>query len=166
MVWVFPVRYLLIRPGAGCPHRADPPWTYTFLIGWAGMRGVVTLAAAFLIPEGTEHREVLLLIAFTVVAGTLFLQGLTLPWVARLLKVPSPDPGRGRAGPGDAAAPGQPRPGSRCWRREEDDDPHGVRELDPAAAWSSATSRPGSSWATAPPSTRRRARPTHGSGSR
>ena len=56
------------------------------------MRGVVTLAAAFLIPEDTPHREVLLLIAFTVVAGTLFLQGLTLPMLARRLRVPSPDP--------------------------------------------------------------------------
>ena len=63
------------------------------MLGWAGMRGVVTLAAAFVIPTGTLHRDVLLLVAFTVTAGTLFLQGLTLPWVARRLNVPSPDPG-------------------------------------------------------------------------
>jgi CPA1 family monovalent cation:H+ antiporter len=56
------------------------------------MRGVVTLAAAFVIPADTRYREVLLLIAFTVVAGTLFLQGLTLPWLARRLQVPGPDP--------------------------------------------------------------------------
>ena len=56
------------------------------------MRGVVTLAAAFVIPADTPDREVLLLIAFTVVAGTLFIQGLTLPWLARRLHVPSPDP--------------------------------------------------------------------------
>jgi CPA1 family monovalent cation:H+ antiporter len=56
------------------------------------MRGVVTLAAAFLIPADTPDREVLLLIAFTVVAGTLFIQGLSLPWLARRLHVPSPDP--------------------------------------------------------------------------
>ena len=56
------------------------------------MRGVVTLAAAFIIPPSTPHRDVLLLIAFTVTAGTLFLQGMSLPWVARRLKVPSPDP--------------------------------------------------------------------------
>ena len=56
------------------------------------MRGVVTLAAAFVIPEDTEYREVLLLIAFTVVAGTLFIQGMTLPLFARRLKVPGPDP--------------------------------------------------------------------------
>ncbi|MDR7253135.1 CPA1 family monovalent cation:H+ antiporter [Nocardioides sp. BE266] len=74
-------------------RRSNPiPATWTFLIGWAGMRGVVTLAAAFVIPEDAPHREVLLLVAFSVVAGTLFLQGLTLPLVTRLLDVPPPDP--------------------------------------------------------------------------
>ena len=79
-----------LPPGAARPRTpapgAVPPWTYTFVLGWAGMRGVVTLAAAFVIPEDTPHREVLLLIAFTVVAGTLFIQGLSLPWVARRLR--------------------------------------------------------------------------------
>ncbi len=90
LVWVFFSRYFLVRPrDAG---GARPPWTYTFLVGWAGMRGVVTLAAAFVIPEDTPHRDVLLLIAFTVTAGTLFIQGLSLPWLARRLHVPSPDP--------------------------------------------------------------------------
>jgi CPA1 family monovalent cation:H+ antiporter len=74
-------------------RRGNPiPPTWTFLIGWAGMRGVVTLAAAFVIPEDAPHREVLLLMAFTVVAGTLFLQGLSLPLLTRLLRVPAPDP--------------------------------------------------------------------------
>jgi Na+/H+ antiporter len=73
--------------------RANPlPASWTFLIGWAGMRGVVTLAAAFVIPDDAPHREVLLLVAFTVVAGTLFLQGVTLPLLTRLLDVPAPDP--------------------------------------------------------------------------
>jgi Na+/H+ antiporter len=90
LAWVFPARYLLVKPHSGLKK---PPWTFTFLLGWAGMRGVVTLAAAFVIPPSTPHRAVLLLIAFTVTAGTLFLQGLTLPWLARRLKVPSPDPG-------------------------------------------------------------------------
>ncbi len=92
LVWVFPARYLLVRPAADSSGSV-PPWTYTFLLGWAGMRGVVTLAAAFVIPASTPHRDVLLLIAFTVTAGTLFIQGLSLPWVARRLKVPSPDAG-------------------------------------------------------------------------
>jgi CPA1 family monovalent cation:H+ antiporter len=92
IVWVFAARYLLVRPGPDPATGRPPRWTFTFVLGWAGMRGVVTLAAAFLIPEDTLHREVLLLIAFTVVAGTLFLQGLSLPWLARTLRVPSPDP--------------------------------------------------------------------------
>ena len=92
IVWVFFARYLLIRPGHDPDLGRPPPATFTFLLGWAGMRGVVTLAAAFVIPADTPHREVLLLIAFTVVAGTLFIQGLSLPWLTRRLRVPSPDP--------------------------------------------------------------------------
>ena len=85
MVWVFLSRFLLLR-------GLDTPYSYTLIVAWAGMRGVVTLAAAFVIPEDTPHRDVLLLIAFTVTAGTLFLQGFSLPWLARRLHVPSPDP--------------------------------------------------------------------------
>jgi CPA1 family monovalent cation:H+ antiporter len=92
MVWVFFARYLLVRPGPDPTTGQLPPATFTFLLGWAGMRGVVTLAAAFVIPASAPHREVLLLIAFTVVAGTLFVQGLSLPMLARRLRVPSPDP--------------------------------------------------------------------------
>jgi monovalent cation/hydrogen antiporter len=92
LVWVFPARYLIIRPGPDPLTGRKPPWTFTFILGWAGMRGVVTLAAAFVIPESTPHREVLLLMAFTVTAGTLLLQGTTLPLFARRLRVPSPDP--------------------------------------------------------------------------
>ena len=92
LVWVFPARYLIVRPGPDPVTGRRPPWTYTFMLGWAGMRGVVTLAAAFVIPEDTPHREVLLLMAFTVVAGTLFIQGMSLPWLAKRLRVPGPDP--------------------------------------------------------------------------
>jgi CPA1 family monovalent cation:H+ antiporter len=88
--WVLATRVLLTRPDAETRRRG--PLSFTFVLGWAGMRGVVTLAAAFVIPSDTEHVEILLLIAFTVVAGTLFLQGLTLPWLVRRLGIPSPDP--------------------------------------------------------------------------
>ncbi|MGI9155452.1 MAG: Na+/H+ antiporter [Marmoricola sp.] len=90
LAWVALVRFVLVRPGAGTRKR--PPWAYVAVLGWAGMRGVVTLAAAFVIPIDTPNRDLLLLVAFTVTAGTLFLQGLSLPWLARRLKVPSPDP--------------------------------------------------------------------------
>lgn len=91
LVWVFPARYLLVRPRPDVDGH-KPPLAFTFILGWAGMRGVVTLAAAFVIPEDTPNREVLLMMALTVVAGTLFLQGLSLPWLARRLRVPGPDP--------------------------------------------------------------------------
>ena len=92
IVWVFLSRYLLIRPTPDPETGMLPDWRYSFLLAWAGMRGVVTLAAAFVIPDHVAHREVLLMVAFTVVAGTLLGQGLTLGWVARRLGVPSPDP--------------------------------------------------------------------------
>jgi CPA1 family monovalent cation:H+ antiporter len=92
LIWVFFSRYLIVRPGPDPETRMRPPWTYTLLLGWAGMRGVVTLAAAFVIPADRPHRAVLLLIAFTVTAGTLLGQGMSLPWLARRLRVPSPDP--------------------------------------------------------------------------
>jgi CPA1 family monovalent cation:H+ antiporter len=127
LLWVFPARYLLVRPGPDPASGRTPPWTYTFILGWAGMRGVVTLAAAFLVPEDTEHRELVLLIAFTVVAGTLFLQGTTLPWVARRLRVPSPDRAE------DALARATllhqaSEAGLKVLEEAGDDDPHGVQD--------------------------------------
>ena len=62
------------------------------MIGWAGLRGVVTLAVAFLIPEGVPFRETLIFAAMVVTAGTLLLQGLTLPLLVRALKLRGPDP--------------------------------------------------------------------------
>lgn len=86
MLWIFCFGYLLVR-------RTEPrAGTFAVLASWAGMRGVVTLAAAFVIPNDAPHRDLLMLVAFTTVAGTLFLQGLTLPSLARFLRAPSPDP--------------------------------------------------------------------------
>lgn len=128
MAWVFATSHLLV------PTRTDPAprrrgtWRYTFLLGWAGMRGVVTLAAAFVIPATTPHREVLLLVAFTVVAGTLFIQGLSLPWLARRLHAPAPDPlddALARATVLQQAS----KAGFEALDRTEFDDPHGVEDL-------------------------------------
>jgi len=68
------------------------PWGYSAVIAWAGMRGVVTLAAAFILPSDTPERAVLVLAAFVVVAGTLVIQGMTLPRLVRWLRLPAPDP--------------------------------------------------------------------------
>ena len=64
------------------------------VVSWAGMRGVVTLAAAASIPltihgEPFTDRATIQLAAYVVAIGTLLLQGLTLPWVIRRLKVGS-----------------------------------------------------------------------------
>jgi CPA1 family monovalent cation:H+ antiporter len=56
------------------------------------MRGVVTLAAAFVLPPEVPERSVLVLIAMVVTVGTLLVQGTTLPWLARRLRVRGPDP--------------------------------------------------------------------------
>lgn len=64
------------------------------VIAWAGMRGVVTLAAALTLPMAVPYREVLLFVAFFVVVASLLIQGLTLPWLVRRLRLPPPDPAR------------------------------------------------------------------------
>ena len=89
-LWVFPARFLIVRPGPDRMSRLAP-WTHTLIVSWAGMRGVVTLAAAFVLPESTPHRAVLVLAAMVVTAGTLLLQGISLPWLARRLDVRGPD---------------------------------------------------------------------------
>ena len=56
------------------------------VIAWAGMRGAVTLAAAQTLPASAPNRSFLLLIAILVAAGSLIVQGLTLPWVVKVVK--------------------------------------------------------------------------------
>jgi monovalent cation/hydrogen antiporter len=91
-VWVFPATYLPRRIPAIRRVDPAPPWQYPALVSWAGMRGVVTLAAAFTLREDVPHGDVLVFIAMVVVAGTLLLQGSTLPWLVRRLRQPGPDP--------------------------------------------------------------------------
>jgi CPA1 family monovalent cation:H+ antiporter len=62
------------------------------VVSWAGMRGVVSLAAALSLPLDTERRGLLLVTTIGVIVGTLSLQGLTLPWVIRRVGLEPPDP--------------------------------------------------------------------------
>jgi Na+/H+ antiporter len=57
-------------------------------VGWSGMRGIVTLAAALAVPKGFPYRDFIQLTAFVVVLGTLVLQGLTLQLLLRALALP------------------------------------------------------------------------------
>src|SRR6476620_1084934 len=67
----------------------NPGWKGPVILGWAGMRGVVSLAAALSIPilinqdQAFPFRNLILFITFIVILVTLVLQGLTLPWLIR-----------------------------------------------------------------------------------
>ena len=90
LLWVLGTRPLLFRRDKDVSDGAVP-WSYALVIGWAGLRGVVTLAAAFLIPVGVPFRDTLVLAAMVVTAGTLLLQGLTLPLLVHALNLRGPD---------------------------------------------------------------------------
>jgi CPA1 family monovalent cation:H+ antiporter len=62
------------------------------VISWAGMRGIVTLAAALALPAAFPFRDLIVLTAFSVVLGTLALHGLTLGPLLRALDLRDDDP--------------------------------------------------------------------------
>lgn len=80
-------RHRLARSKADIAFEEREPLTSRglFVVGWAGMRGVVTVAAAQTIPIGTPHRATVVLAAFVVALITLVLFGLTLPMLIRRL---------------------------------------------------------------------------------
>jgi monovalent cation/hydrogen antiporter len=71
----------------------NPGWKAPLISGWAGMRGVVSLAAALSIPlvigqgQAFPYRNLILFITFIVILVTLVFQGLTLPWLIRNVKL-------------------------------------------------------------------------------
>src|SRR6185295_9430707 len=91
-VWVYPATYLPRWLSPSLRKRdPSPPWTYTFVIAFTGVRGVVSLAAALAIPltlaNGAPfpNRDLILFITFGVILLTLVGLGLMLPSVIRLL---------------------------------------------------------------------------------
>jgi CPA1 family monovalent cation:H+ antiporter len=100
--WVFPAAYLPRLLPRYRKREPRPPWQQPALVSWAGVRGVVSLAAAFALPlslpggAGFPYRDLLLFLTFVVIAATLLGQGLTLPAVVRRLGLPGPDPMRER----------------------------------------------------------------------
>ncbi|GAA5170180.1 Na+/H+ antiporter [Pseudonocardia eucalypti] len=102
VAWVYPATYLP-RLVSKKLRRRDPlpNWRTPAVISWAGMRGVVSLAAAFAITPGVPYREALIFLAFVVTVATLMLHGMTLPWVIRRLGV------RGEESAADALAEAQ-----------------------------------------------------------
>ncbi len=92
IVWAYPAAYLPRLLFRRIRERDPyPPWQYLTLIGWAGLRGAVSLAAALAIPlviEGGDpfpERALVIYLTFCVILATLVLQGLTLPSLIRVL---------------------------------------------------------------------------------
>src|SRR4029077_18308018 len=91
-IWVYPATYIprWISPGL---RRRDPspPWQTPFLLGFTGVRGIVSLAAALGIPFVTASgqpfpgRDLILFLTFLIILVTLVGQGLMLPAVIRWL---------------------------------------------------------------------------------
>ncbi|NWF30476.1 Na+/H+ antiporter [Streptomyces sp. PKU-EA00015] len=97
-VWVYPATFLPRMASRRIREREpDTTWTAPLIVGWAGMRGVVSLAIAFSIPlttadgEAFPARNLVLFLTFTTVIGTLVVQGLTLPTLIRAVKLPGRD---------------------------------------------------------------------------
>jgi CPA1 family monovalent cation:H+ antiporter len=109
------VRLALVYPASWLPRLSArvrerdpfPGWGWVTVIGWAGMRGVVSLALALAIPTRVEDggpfpdRNLVVFLAFSVIVVTLVGQGLTLPLVIRRLGVSADD--EGTAGDGRRA---------------------------------------------------------------
>ncbi|MBC7460282.1 MAG: Na+/H+ antiporter [Thermoleophilia bacterium] len=93
LIWVFPATWVPRRLSKRIRDEEEmPPWRNVFLVGWIGMRGSVTLAAALAIPltvdSGADFplRDLVIFFAFGTILMTLVVQGLTLPKVIAVLK--------------------------------------------------------------------------------
>jgi monovalent cation/hydrogen antiporter len=97
LTWVFPGSHLSYFLRTRLDHRTEKPPEprQVFVVGWTGMRGVVSLAAALALPtllrDGSPfpHRDLIICLTFCVIFVTLVLQGLTLPPLIRLLGLAS-----------------------------------------------------------------------------
>ena len=102
-IWVFMTGWL---PGALSRSEAAqstrPLWTHHAVVSWAGMRGVVSLAAALALPANFPARDVIVFLAFCAIFATLIVQGTTLGWLVRKLEVIEPE--KDAAEPAEALA--------------------------------------------------------------
>ena len=92
LIWVYPGHIFLSDPQASfASDGSDTVAKGVFVLGWTGMRGVISLAAAIAVPqmlangEPLTQRNVIIFLTFAVILVTLVLQGLTLPSLIRFL---------------------------------------------------------------------------------
>jgi len=79
------LRARAIPAGAAQSDMAKPTAAGALVVGWSGMRGIVTLATALALLGGFPYRDFIQLAAFVAVLGTLLLQGLTLRPLIKLV---------------------------------------------------------------------------------
>lgn len=93
-VWIFPAVYVprWLSP-ALAKRDPSPPPTHPLVLGWSGMRGVVSLAAALALPFYFPGRDAILVITFAVILVTVLVQGTTLGPLIRLLGLDRPRAG-------------------------------------------------------------------------
>lgn len=85
LVWVIFYTRLAVRFPVLRGSASPATWRHSILVGWCGMRGLVTLATAYALPGDFPQRDLIMLTAFSVVFATLVVQGLTLaPLIRRL----------------------------------------------------------------------------------
>jgi CPA1 family monovalent cation:H+ antiporter len=95
IVWTYVFQYSPYFFRSGVDKRAKA--RIIAIVAWMGMRGAVSLAAALALPTTTDagepfsERPVILFSVFCVILGTLVLQGLSLPWLIRLLRIEADD---------------------------------------------------------------------------
>lgn len=87
MAWVYPATILPRLIPAVRRRDPMPPWSAPAVIGWTGMRGIVSLAAALAIPLDVPGRNAIIVVTFVVIVVTLVGTGLTLPLLLRWLRV-------------------------------------------------------------------------------
>jgi len=87
-IWVYPATYLPRLLSRRLRERdPSPPWQFPFVIGWCGMRGVVSLATALAVPAMFPSRNEIVFVTFCVIFATIVVMGLSLPKVIRILDV-------------------------------------------------------------------------------
>ena len=85
-LWVFQATYLPRMAFRSVRERDPaPPWRNVVILSRAGMRGVISLAAALALPFDVPQRDLILFLTFCVILATLVIQGLSLPVLIRAL---------------------------------------------------------------------------------
>lgn len=83
---VYPLSLLFART------RLAVPWAYKHVLFWGGLRGALALALALALPDSIAERAEIVSVAFAVVAFSIVVQGISMPWLVRRLRLDAAPP--------------------------------------------------------------------------